>query len=684
MTVVICLTAIAPTTAFAATNLNPGDSAVIAQANGDNVRLREAPSSSATVVGSFPEGTSVQVTGALVTDDGGTAWYPAQIGGKIVFVAAGYVWSSDASTSTSVATADPTEAPATGTQTNAWIFNTNGDAIRCRDSARTTGATLARFVEGDAITLTGDPINGWYPVLCGDKAGFVSGDFITMTQPTAIPETTPSFTSTSTASKKATATSTPAPAAVVAASVETGDTATVAGTNGDGVRCRTAASLTADVITVVAEETTLALRGAIDTDWTEVTCATQDGWVSSQFLTASDPSGGSSSLDGTPATITNTNGDGVRCRDKNSYVSNVILVLPENTKITLRGNQNGDWMPVYCSSKLEKGWVFAAYVTIGSVPTPTPTPTPAPTQPPPGGAADGFSDGDAVVVANTNGDGVRFRSKPNSSASVIMVLLEGSAATVRSGSTGDWVAVTYQSSSGFIHGAYLALAGVGGGDPGSTPTPVTGLGDGDHAQVTATLNFRSGPSLTATILGVANEGDVVLITGSPKNGFYPVDYLQEAGWMGGDYLTFTDADVTVPPLVSGDAGSGAATKQGQAMVDYAMKYLGYPYVWATHGPNTFDCSGFTYWVTLNTLKKDIGAGTWLQIGEGTPVQYGDLKPGDLVFFQNTYTWGLSHVGIYIGNNQFIHAENESTGVKISNLTSPYYGSRWYGARRIAQ
>jgi cell wall-associated NlpC family hydrolase len=64
------------------------------------------------------------------------------------------------------------------------------------------------------------------------------------------------------------------------------------------------------------------------------------------------------------------------------------------------------------------------------------------------------------------------------------------------------------------------------------------------------------------------------------------------------------------------------------------------------------------------------------------VSQSDLQPGDLVFFQNTYTWGLSHVGIYIGNGQFIHAENESTGVVISNLSSSYYASRWYGARRI--
>ena len=87
-------------------------------------------------------------------------------------------------------------------------------------------------------------------------------------------------------------------------------------------------------------------------------------------------------------------------------------------------------------------------------------------------------------------------------------------------------------------------------------------------------------------------------------------------------------------------------------------------------------------MTLKTLKADIGAGTWSQSFSGAPVAYGDLRPGDLVFFQNTFTWGLSHVGIYIGDGKFIHAENETTGVVISSLTSTYYATRWYGARRI--
>jgi cell wall-associated NlpC family hydrolase len=82
------------------------------------------------------------------------------------------------------------------------------------------------------------------------------------------------------------------------------------------------------------------------------------------------------------------------------------------------------------------------------------------------------------------------------------------------------------------------------------------------------------------------------------------------------------------------------------------------------------------------MGVNIGYGTWTQVSAGTRVSRDNLQPGDLVFFQNTYTAGLSHVGLYIGNGQFIHAENENTGVRISDLNSTYYGSRWYGAVRL--
>jgi cell wall-associated NlpC family hydrolase len=201
--------------------------------------------------------------------------------------------------------------------------------------------------------------------------------------------------------------------------------------------------------------------------------------------------------------------------------------------------------------------------------------------------------------------------------------------------------------------------------------------------VTDNLRLRADASLNGEVLGIAASSTVVVVTGAKSGGFYPVDWDGLEGWMYADYLSWTDAAITPRETgVGGDAGSGPGSANGQAMVDYAMPYLGYRYVWATHGPNTFDCSGFTYWVTLHVLGQNIGTGTWTQSIAGRPVAYGELQPGDLVFFQNTFTWGLSHAGIYIGNNQFIHAENEQTGVRISSLTSPYYSTRWYGARRV--
>jgi cell wall-associated NlpC family hydrolase len=313
------------------------------------------------------------------------------------------------------------------------------------------------------------------------------------------------------------------------------------------------------------------------------------------------------------------------------------------------------------------GFISADFIEIGSAP-----------QPP--GSNSGLQPGDDAVVANTNGDGVRLRSGASSDSAVITILPENEPVVVRNGSTGDWVAVTYRSSNGFVHMDYLAKA-----DPSDpTPDPGSGLKKNDHARVTDDVNFRDAASFNSNIVTTLPTGTVVLITGAASNGFYPVSAAGFGGFVHGDFLVWTDEALTDGggTSVGGDPGSEASTAQGRKMIRYAMKFLGYPYVWATHGPNTFDCSGFTYYVTLKTLNIDIGAGTWSQSISGTPVAWGDLRPGDLVFFQNTFTWGLSHVGIYIGDGKFIHAENEQTGVVVSSLSSTYYKTRWYGARRL--
>lgn len=100
-----------------------------------------------------------------------------------------------------------------------------------------------------------------------------------------------------------------------------------------------------------------------------------------------------------------------------------------------------------------------------------------------------------------------------------------------------------------------------------------------------------------------------------------------------------------------------------------------------------DCSDYTQAVYKKALGVDIGGTTQAQLNNGYAVQRKDLQEGDLVFFKNTYqsgySQGVSHVGIYLGNNQFIHNSSGAGGVTISDLNSAYYQEHWLGARRVS-
>lgn len=130
-----------------------------------------------------------------------------------------------------------------------------------------------------------------------------------------------------------------------------------------------------------------------------------------------------------------------------------------------------------------------------------------------------------------------------------------------------------------------------------------------------------------------------------------------------------------------ESASDQATA-GQSIVDFALAYVGYPYAAGGNSPYGFDCSGFTQFVFINTLGIDIGHGVEGQPWAGPWVDWEMWIPGDLIVFQNTYKAGISHVGIYIGDGQFVHAENEATGVTISSIYSDYYIARYWGAARL--
>jgi len=117
------------------------------------------------------------------------------------------------------------------------------------------------------------------------------------------------------------------------------------------------------------------------------------------------------------------------------------------------------------------------------------------------------------------------------------------------------------------------------------------------------------------------------------------------------------------------------------LISYAYDFIGIPYVWGATGPKSFDCSGFTKYV-YNAFGVGLPHYTGSQIGEGSSVARNNLVQGDLIFFNTDGP--VSHVGIYVGDGEFIHASSGSRKVTVSNLGQSYYSSRYAGARRILQ
>ena len=151
------------------------------------------------------------------------------------------------------------------------------------------------------------------------------------------------------------------------------------------------------------------------------------------------------------------------------------------------------------------------------------------------------------------------------------------------------------------------------------------------------------------------------------------DLFPGSGYIG-KYVEGSYTDYDIPPEALDDEVFAAIIKE-------AEKYLGYPYVWGGSSPSTsFDCSGFVSWV-INHSGWDVGRlGAQGLCNICTPVSSANVKPGDLVFFTGTYdTSGVSHVGIYVGNNMMIHCGDP---ISYANLNSSYWQSHFYRYGRL--
>jgi cell wall-associated NlpC family hydrolase len=201
-----------------------------------------------------------------------------------------------------------------------------------------------------------------------------------------------------------------------------------------------------------------------------------------------------------------------------------------------------------------------------------------------------------------------------------------------------------------------------------------GLGDPNSLKVGAKLLIPGATARVYNAVGAAapapvassGGGSVVATRGSGSSG----------GAASASSGSPAQARINVPA-----AGAAASAPSSGGLVGLAMKFLGYRYIFGGTSPAGFDCSGFV-WYVHKLAGIDVSRGIWGQLNGGPRISRANLVPGDTVFFANTYMPGLSHVGIYLGGGQFVHAIDESSGVGISSLNSAYWAPRYIGATRL--
>lgn len=291
---------------------------------------------------------------------------------------------------------------------------------------------------------------------------------------------------------------------------------------------------------------------------------------------------------------------------------------------------------------------------------------------------------------------LRLRQEPNTTSKILATAPRDECVVIIS-KAGQWYKVNYNLQEGYMHADYLNVKTARNAELG-------------YGKVTgSSVNLRSGPGTSYAVVGSVKKGDTSCYIIGLNNGWYKVITGSKICYIRSDYLELTQIPyenkassnspkffrlgnstgvAPSPEALNGSSGSAnnssapQPSASGSQILAKAQQYLGAPYVYGGASPSGFDCSGFVYYVL-----KELGYSPYRtpadQYKMGTAVSKSNLQPGDIVFFANTYASGISHVGIYAGDGQFIHAPNSRSVVSYSSLTSGYWSDHYYGARRMS-
>lgn len=331
--------------------------------------------------------------------------------------------------------------------------------------------------------------------------------------------------------------------------------------------------------------------------------------------------------------------DSLRMRSQPTTASSTLTYLVDGTKVTVHEVLES-WYHV--SYGQYTGYVHADYLVYTPYPTPVVPAQPVAAETP-------------AVQAVITGIDVSLRSGPAADQSVLLVLAKDTQVKLLATENG-WSKIDWNGVVGYVGAEFVSAA---------VQPRIIVIGD--------CVNVRNLPTTEgSSILTKVYAGNVLDLLGE-TNGWYQISCNGVTGYLCGDY-----ARKYVP---------AAASTIGQQAVELALSYLGVPYVYGGASPKGFDCSGFTLYIFKQFGFSLPHSATSQWNSAGVYVERADLQPGDLVLFcdpSRSNGKACSHVGIYIGNNEFVHASSGSSGkyVRISSLSEGYYNTYYKGAKRL--
>ncbi len=276
----------------------------------------------------------------------------------------------------------------------------------------------------------------------------------------------------------------------------------------------------------------------------------------------------------------------------------------------------------------------------------------------------------AVTIggATVTGSNVRLRSSADTStnSNIITEMAQGTFLLVEEKLDG-WYKVVWNGTEGYVSAQFAAFS-----------ETAEGTYSFDSSTNGTSVNVRKSASTTSAIVrNLRNAGSELTVTGVNGQWLKIRDAEGQDGYIRSDLLRYKRSQSAVQT-----GAVQSAADAGSALVQTAMLYKGYAYRWGGMSPSTgFDCSGFCNYVcaqhdvSLHRVAQDI------YTNDGTAVSKDELQPGDLVFF-GYGAYSVTHVGMYVGDGQMIHASTSSTDVILSDINSNYYTRMYVGAKRV--